>query len=208
MSKLAIFYTDNMFPEIITLSLETLYKSVTDDIRIITCVNHHIENNPFEEVIVYNPIRNHYNIIEKILAGMNHVNLKDYNYISFLEHDVLYPEGYFDYPDFTSTMCNENYIGMIATGFQKRVPGQMPLHQMVMTTVFALQHFQNLLKPAKTHGVVVEPHLDAKWTSKFPAIHLNHGKNFTSHFNCYSQTTTPVDDYWGNYLDIWNKIKH
>lgn len=203
--KLGVFYTDNAFPEIINLSLETLAKYVTADVKIITCVNYHIEGNPFEELIVNNPVRSHYNIIEKILTGLNHID--DYKYVSFLEHDVLYPEGYFDYPDLTSAICNDNYIGMIAAGFQRRLPCQLPLHQLTMTKEFALQHFNNLVERSRTQGVVVEPSIEGRWNSLHPAIHLNHGRNFTSHFNCYSKDTMKNNTYWGNHLDIWNKIK-
>lgn len=203
--KLGVFYTDNAFPEIINLSLETLAKNVSDDVRIITCVNHHIETNPFEEIIVNNPVRSHYNIIEKILAGLTHCD--DYQTVSFLEHDVLYPEGYFDYPEFKNAMYNNTYIGIKMSGFQKKLPCQLPLHQMVMTREFALQHFQDLLGPSKNQSVIVEPRTDERWDSKYPAVHMNHGRNFTSHFNCYSKETTDRDAYWGYYMDILNKIK-
>lgn len=204
--KLAILYTDNAFPEILNLSLETINKA-SKDIKVITCANIHIENNPFEELIVNNPIRNHYNIIEKILTAINYSKtIGDYKYVSFLEHDVLYPEGYFDYPDFVNVIYNENYKGLCREGFQERVACQLPLHQMTMTVEFALNHFNALLKPSKTHGVEVEPRVQSKYTTIHPAVHINHGRNFTSHYNCYSKQTVPNNDYWGNYLEIWNKI--
>jgi hypothetical protein len=206
MSKLGIFYTDNAFPKIISLSLEKLKLSSTE-IRIVTCVNEHIENNPFEQLIVNNPIRNHYNIIEKILKGITYAKTTgEYKYVSFLEHDVLYPEGYFNYPDFKDAIINDNYIGMCSKGFQKKLPCQHPLHQLTMTIDFALNHFNSILKPSKTQGVIVEPIVDNHYSAINPAIHINHGMNFTSHFNCYDKNYMLTNDYWNDYSDLWSKL--
>lgn len=205
--KLAILYTDNAFPEILNLSLETINKA-SKDIKVITCANIHIENNPFEELIVNNPIRNHYNIIEKILTAINYSKtIGDYKYVSFLEHDVLYPENYFDYPDFTDVIINDNYIGMCKDGFQNKLPCQLPLHQMTMEINFALQHFGRLLEPSKTRGVEVEPKIKNRYYSKYPAVHINHGRNFTSHFNCYGKIFILHNSYWGGHAPLWDRIK-
>jgi hypothetical protein len=204
MSKLGIFYTDNPFPEIINLSLEKLSLS-SNGVKIITCVNRHIDNNPFEEIVVNNPVRNHYNIIEKILAALSIGS--EYTNVSFLEHDVLYPEGYFNYPEFKDVIINDNYIGMCKYGFQNKVPCQLPLHQMTMKMNFAINHFQNLLAPSKIRGVEVEPRIEKRYRSTNPAVHINHGDNFTSHFNCYDKNFSNKNSYWGDHQTIWNKIK-
>jgi hypothetical protein len=207
MSKLAILYTDNAFPEILNLSLEKL-SLISTDVRIIVCANKPIENNKFEEIIVNNPIRNHYNIIEKILAAINHgQSTGDYKYVSFLEHDVLYPQNYFDYPDFKDAIINDNYIGMCKDGFQNKLPCQLPLHQMTMEITFALQHFNKLLEPSKTRGVEVEPKINNRYYSNYPAVHINHGRNFTSHFNCYGKIFTLHNSYWKDHKPLWDRIK-
>ncbi len=37
-----------------------------------------------------------------------------------------------------------------------------------------------------------------------PSIHINHGRNFTSHFNIYSKEEVwPSDPYWGDAADWW-----
>ena len=46
---------------------------------------------------------------------------KQYKYVTFLESDVLYAEGHFDYPDFKgNSICNMNYKGLCEKGFQER----------------------------------------------------------------------------------------
>lgn len=207
MSKLGIFYTDNAFPKILNLSLEKL-KLSSKGVRIITCVNSHIENNPFEEIIVNNPIRNHYNIIQKILTGIEHAkNTGNYKYVSFLEHDVLYPEGYFDYPEFSESAMNENYIGICSVGFQKRNQCQNVLHQTTMELEFAIKHFKNLEPKSRRMGVELEPNIKTKFNTLNPSVHINHGRNFTNHYDCYDRVSTVGEnEYWGNYSDLWEKI--
>jgi hypothetical protein len=121
--------------------------------------------------------------------------------VSFLEHDVLYPEGYFDYPDFETGVCtNMNYKGICADGWQNKTANHEPLHQMTMKFDEALVHFEALIKEAIAKGgVLLEPQSKrSKWKCVHPAVHMNHGKHFTSHFSIYSKETHQVDEYWGD----------
>jgi len=204
--KAAVFYTDNTNPHITEFVLQTIDKN-RGDVKVITCSNTPIENNPFENLIYNNPVRCHENILQKILMCLNHLKeIGEYKYVSFLEHDVLYPEEYFDYPDFKDVICNMNYIGICENGFQEKLPAQLPLHQMTMTLDFAIRNFEEKMKITKKQGwAFIEPENVRTYDTTNSAIHINHGKHFTSHFQCYKKETTPEDQYWGNYNKIWTK---
>lgn len=206
--KAAIFYTDNTNPHITKFVLDTINK-ITKDVKVITCSNTPIEDNPFENLIYNNPVRCHENILQKILMCLNHLKeTGEYKYVSFLEHDVLYPEGYFDYPDFKNTICNMNYIGICENGFQEKLPAQLPLHQMTMTIDFAIKNFEEKMEVTKKQGwAFIEPEHVERYKSINPAVHINHGKHFTSHFQCYKKETKIEDQYWGNYNKTWKECK-
>lgn len=204
--KAAIFYTDNTNPHITKFVLNTINKN-TKDIKVITCSNTLIEDNPFENLIYDNPVRCHENILQKILMCLNHLKESGkYKYISFLEHDVLYPEGYFNYPEFKNVICNMNYIGVCENGFQEKLPAQLPLHQMTMTLDFAIKNFEEKMEITKKQGwAFIEPESVERYKTINSAVHINHGKHFTSHFQCYKKETTTEDQYWGNYNKIWKE---
>ena len=204
--KAAIFYTDNTNPHITKFVLDTINKSA-EGVKVVTCSNTPIEDNPFENLIYNNPVRSHENILQKILMCLNHLKeTGEYKYVSFLEHDVLYPEGYFDYPEFKDAICNMNYIGICENGFQEKLPAQLPLHQMTMTIDFEVENFEEKMEITKKQGwAFIEPERVERYSSINPAVHINHGRNFTSHFQCYKKETTPDNQYWKNYNKIWKE---
>jgi hypothetical protein len=205
--KVGIFYTDNTNPHITKIVLETLIKN-TKDIKIITCSNEEINDNPFENLIYYNPERSHKNITEKIQYCINHLkNIGEYEYISFLEHDVLYPENYFDFPEFNGCICNMNYIGICEKGFQEKLPAQLPLHQMTMRFEYAINHFEEKMRIIEKQGWdCLEPNEVERYNTKYPSIHINHGRHFTSHYQCYTNANSINNEYWGDSKLIWDKI--
>jgi hypothetical protein len=213
--KIGIFYSNNFNSKInssISLSLQKINDCSTD-VDIVTNVWNKIENNPFLETISWTNSSSHLNQILQILQCLfTAENIQSYEYVSFLEHDVLYPVGYFDYPDFDNNIiCNKNYIGINKLGFQTLVQHDKPLSQITMKFQYAKKHFLSLLPNALlvNHGNVDkfkdEPVMD--WFSKNPAVHINHGYNFTSHFNCYGKSVISKNDYWGEhekYLYLFN----
>lgn len=206
-NKLGIFYTNNNVPHVVKESILSLekFKNIAD---IISCVWYPISENPFFEVGAMTKSSSHLNIIIQILQLLYIAKeTKPYKYVSFLEHDVLYPDGYFDYPDFSDgVMTNWNYKGLCSSGWQDKTANHEPLHQMTMVFDDAILHFENLLKDAiRLGGVLVEPEIKRlKWNCPNPAVHINHGKHFTSHFNIYSRITHSNDQYWGD-ADKWVK---
>jgi hypothetical protein len=207
--KLGIFYTNNNVDNVVSESLQTLTK-FKDKADILTCVWKPIPNNPFFEVGAMTRSSNHLNIVIQILQLLYAAkNSGEYDYVSFLEHDVLYPDGYFDFPDFEGgVLTNMNYMGICSAGFQKRNADHEPLHQMTMRFNDAIAHFEKLFKEAIQNGqVLLEPQSKrSKWHCANPAIHVNHGRHFTSHFTIYGHGVDEVDPYWGEFKELSNKL--
>jgi len=203
-NRLGIFYTNNNVDKVVQKSLESLtkFKGKAD---ILTCVWNPIPDNPFYQAIAMTKSSNHLNIVIQILQLLYVAKeIGDYKYVSFLEHDVLYPDGYFDFPDFeTGVQTNMNYMGVCTEGWQVKTAAHEPLHQMTMIFSEAITHFENMLREAiRNGGILLEPQSNrTQWFSKYPAVHMNHGKHFTSHFNIYSKETYFVDKYWGDFVE-------
>ena len=130
-SRLGIFYSDNNENRIqncISLSLECIRRASYNKADIITSVWQSIDNNPFVQILAPFHARCHLNQVLQILQCLYTAKSTGaYKYVSFLEHDVLYPEGYFDYEDFDGDcICNTNYIGMNKNGFQSKTPHHQP----------------------------------------------------------------------------------
>lgn len=207
--KLGIFYTNNNVDKVVKASLDTLTK-FNGKADILTCTWKHIEGNPFYEAMAMTKSSNHLNIVIQILQLLYVAKSSgNYDYVSFLEHDVLYPDGYFDYPEFEDgVITNMNYMGICASGFQKRMAAHEPLHQMTMRFKDALVHFENLFKEAIANGqVLLEPEMRrGKWECVNPAVHVNHGKHFTSHYTIYGAGNIEHDPYWGDFKDWSQKL--
>ena len=79
------------------------------------------------------------------------------------------------------------------------------MHQMTMRIEDALEHFHGILGNALTtnSGLIETQILNRKqWSAANPAIHINHGSHFTSHFNIYRKDNTYTSHpYWGEHSD-------
>lgn len=205
--RLGIFYTNNYNEKIydtIDLSLDTIKEAVCEKADIITCVWNRIINNPFLEIISQTKISSHLNQVLQILQSLYTAKKlnSSYKYVSFLEHDCLYPEGYFDYKDFSENcICNMNYIGLSKDGWQDKDEYQMPLSQMVMKFDYAIKHFESILPNAliTNTGEVDRIEDIGIWNCVNSAVHVNHGYHFTSHYETYDKQKSLLNDYWGDY---------
>lgn len=205
--KLGIFYSNNTNQKIwpsIYKSIETIHESAKNDVDIITCMWQPMPDNPFIELISWYTHQSHLNQILQILQCLfTAKQLNSYEYVSFLEHDVMYPMGYFDYPniEFGEIYTNMNYGGINSNGWQTRNQNDEPLHQMTMRFDDAIQHFLNILPNALlSNSGNVEPDnlIRKQWYCKHEAIHINHGIHFTSHNSIYKKTDTYlIHPYWG-----------
>jgi hypothetical protein len=216
-NKLGIFYTNNdnaKTSQTILKSLETIKTAAEGKADIITSVWYSIKDNPFPEYNSWTKYSSHLNQVLQIMQLL-YVGQKMgiYKYVSFLEHDVLYPEGYFNFPEFDSgqVLTNMNYGGLCIDGWQKRNQHDKPLHQMTMNFNDAIKYFESILPNALiTNDASIEPqNMDRiQWNCENEAIHVNHGLHFTSHFSIYSKTHVEKNhNYWGSYNNFLNLLQ-
>jgi hypothetical protein len=206
-NRLGIWYSnDQRNHPAVKKSLETIQKAAEGKADIVTCVWNPIESNPFHQVMSWNKSSSHLNqllqILQCIYVGKT---INEYRYVSFLEHDVMYGEGYFDYPDFErgAVWTNMNYGGINRDGWQHRGQDDEPMHQMTMRIEDALEHFHSILGNAlvTNSGMIETQTLTRKqWFAANPSIHINHGSHFTSHFSIYQKHNTYREHpYWGSH---------
>lgn len=208
-NKVGIFYSNNITPSInpaIQASLESIRVAAKDKVDIYTCMWKHEPKNPFTEYIAWTNTSSHLNQLLQIMQLLYSAReINNYEYVSFLEHDVLYAEGYFDYPEFTSgeVYTNMNYMGMNKEGYQPLIQRDKPFHEMTMRFEDAIRHCENILPNALivNSGSIEAQDLKIKqWESSQPSIHINHGHHFTSHYNVYSKTNLfKKHPYWGSH---------
>jgi hypothetical protein len=210
-NKLGIFYSNNNNPKIfpaIDKSLQTIKEASEGIADIITCVWNPIPTNPFVELRSWYTSQSHLNQLLQIMQCLYSAReIKEYEYVSFLEHDVLYPKGYFDYPDFKSgqVITNMNYGGLHSTGWQERNQDDEPFHQMTMRFDDAIRHCERILPNAlRTNSGMIETQTMGRlqWRCDNEAMHINHGIHFTSHNSIYSKSKIYSNhSYWGKCID-------
>lgn len=207
--RLGIWYSnDTKGHPAVKKSLETIYKAAEGVADIMTCVWNPIDFNPFNQIISWNKNSSHLNQLLQILQCIYAAQtVKEYKYVSFLEHDVMYGEGYFHYPEFQNgrILTNMNYGGINSNGWQWRGQDDEPMHQMTMRVDDAIGHFLSILPNALvTNSGLIESQtlIREQWKAPNQSIHINHGGHFTSHFNIYRRDNTYIEHpYWGNHSD-------
>ena len=212
--KLGIFYSNNNDPSIydaIRASLASIKVAAEGKADIMTCMWHPEPMNPFQEYMAWTHSSSHLNQLLQIMQLLYTArSYHPYKYVSFLEHDVLYPEGYFDYPEFEPgiMMTNMNYMGMNKDGYQYLGQRDEPFHQVTMRFEDAITHCESILPNALvTNAGMIEPQKlkREQWLCKHPAIHINHSKHFTSHYNVYKKDDLFQNhDYWGGHYSWQN----
>jgi hypothetical protein len=205
LTRLGIWYTNNDNPKTertILASLDNL--NYISNMDIITSVWHPIKRNKFPELISPYRVSSHLNQLLQILQCLYFAReIKEYDYVSFLEHDVLYPSDYSSFPDFAEDvmLCNMNYGGLCYSGWQEKNQQDQPMHQITMRFSAAIRQMEGKLANAlNTNSGCIEPEMKrVNWECKNQAIHINNGYHFTSHNSIYSKDTYPDHKYWGNY---------
>ena len=214
--KLGIFYSNNNNKDIwdsIYKSLESVKIASNGKADIITCLWENMPLNPFYNIPSWYRSQSHLNqllqIMQCLFLGKQ---MGKYDYVSFLEHDVLYPEGYFDYPDFESgqVLTNMNYGGINKDGWQKRTQNDEPFHQMTMTLDDAIDHCMRILPNAlltNSGNIETDKLKRIQWNCENEAIHINHGVHFTSHNSISNRLITyKTHPYWGehsNFIELF-----
>ena len=211
-NKLGIFYSNNNTPSIypaINASLKSIEKAAEGKADILTCMWQKQPLNPFPEFMAWTNTSSHLNQLLQVMQLLYQAReISHYDYVSFLEHDVLYPEGYFDFPEFEEgiVMTNMNYMGINSDGFQPLGQRDEPFHQMTMRFDEAIKHCESIFANALIRNSgLIEPQsmIRKQWNCINPSIHINHGKHFTSHFNVYTKDTYTYHEYWGEHKNVW-----
>ena len=209
--RLGIFYSNNVKAETNPTIIESLkqIKRASEGIADIqTCMWRNEPQNPFIEHIAWTQTQSHLNQLLQIMQLLYSAReVKQYEYVSFLEHDVLYGEGYFDYPQFEGgkVLTNMNYMGICGDGYQPLGQRDEPFHQMTMRFDDAILHCQDILSNALiTNSGMIEPQTleRIQWESTNPSIHINHRHHFTSHYNVYRKDAMFSEHpYWGKHSE-------
>ena len=216
MRILGCWYSNNGIHPLITNSSLISIKKASDsykNVNVVTCNWSHHPQNPFEEHLTLYKMGVHLGIILQVLRIFYEEDKKGntYDTVSFLEHDVLYPDDYFhrvkeSFRSNPLTVINLDYIGMNQTGWLDVVQRDEPMHQFSFQYQTARKHFDLLVKEAVLNGnVILEGNKYSKITIPYkgdkPSCHINHSKHFTSHFNCYAKESKgkTIHPYWGEF---------
>jgi hypothetical protein len=210
-NKLGIFYSNNnnmsIWPAIYK-SLDTIKTAADGKADIVSCMWNPMPDNPFHQISSWYQSQSHLNQLLQIMQCLYSAKeMHDYEYVSFLEHDVMYPEGYFDFNDFESgkVLTNMNYGGINKDGWQHRGQSDEPFHQMTMRFDDAIKHCESILPNAlRTNSGMIETQTmrRTQWEAPNQSIHINHGVHFTSHNSIYRKDNLYTEHpYWGNHSD-------
>lgn len=196
---LGVFCTTNKISPVLLQTVLTQLKLAVEsttlaDVNIVTCSWKEIPDNPFEgRITPFNDL-GHLNYILQIKQALVGSTA---DMVCMLEHDVLYPNNYFDEVvknwDYNKYgVCNNNYIGMNETGYLAVKERHQPYSLMSMAKFFLEQQLD--YKVNKVISNIVESELpgynpkygwccvepDDKtlfahipFTDNYPAIHVN-----------------------------------
>ena len=210
-NRLGIFYSNNnnhsIWPAIYK-SLDTIKTAAEGKADIVSCMWNPMPDNPFHQIHSWYQSQSHLNQLLQIMQCLYSAKeMHDYEYVSFLEHDVMYAEGHFDFPDFEKgqVLTNMNYGGINRDGWQYRGQSDEPFHQMNMRFDDAIKHCESILPNAlRTNSGMIETQTMKRiqWESPNQSIHINHGIHFTSHNSIYRKDNLYTQHpYWGQHSD-------
>jgi hypothetical protein len=163
--------------------------------------------------------RSHATIVKQINEALDAGPIMDV--VSFLEHDVLYPQDYFQKVGdafagnpTAAVVSNLDYIGLNAQGWQPVKERHEPMHQLSMRWAFAIENMERASKEAESGSALLEPQGDrSNWVrlpaspglGLMPAVHVNHNAGrFTSHGDvCYAPAISTNHSHWGEHRNFW-----
>src|SRR6266545_4445377 len=224
LSVLGCWYTNNnLHPKILKSSLDRLVMAQDQSrqrVEIRTCSWGPLERSPFRGYLTHFRLALHLGIAMQILRILYEVRAEglEPDLVCFLEHDVLYPEDYFDrlaealqsHPDKLG-VSHLDYIGVNETGWCEVVCRQQPLHQMALRYATALEHLEGVVRLCIVKAATnLEPEdksvlVQLPYTGQRPSVHVNHSRHFTSHYNCYARDAAgrTVHAYWGDFRQYY-----
>jgi hypothetical protein len=221
---LGIFCThNNINPELLKTVLNRIKiaqeNSLHCEVQIVTCSWEKIPDNPFRGLITPFRVYGHLNYllqIRQVMATYRHNDI-----ICILEHDMLYPDNYFDFvcdnwSEGKYGVYNMNYIGMNDTGYLKVRQRDCPMSLCSAARFYFDRFITRKIDEAMDKlssadpSVYVEPPIEdfklIDYTGDKPCIHVNmnkrgdwgsgrEGKNhhFTNHCEvCYEEDSNGV----------------
>jgi len=217
-----VWYTNNAAPEIVLhKSLESIQKAAdvsTTPVEVWASVWEPIPGNPFREVQANFRLGVHLGIAMQILQVLydRQAAGEPPAFVAFLEHDVLYPPGYFDQataaieaaPDKLG-VWNDNFIGLRRGGWCEKSQTDLPTHQLVMRFDAAIAHLEQVVRECiQRRARCIEPDDKSRFARVAfegpPAVHVNHERHFTSHPNIYAADPfCQVHPFWGEAADFY-----
>lgn len=224
MKILGLWYSNNAaHPKILQSSLASLNDAVAfakGDAEVRTCCWSKIEGNPFKDTPAIFRLGVHFSINLQILKIMYEA-LKageKWDAVAYLEQDVLYPEWYFRWilrllaeNEKAQGVINLNYVGMREHGFVRVNQRDEPMHQISQRWDAALAHQEFCVRECIRLGARnVEPDDKAGFVriqydeEIQPAVHINHDKHFTSHYNIYAKEPWVEEHpHWGDFRQYY-----
>jgi hypothetical protein len=212
---LGVYYTHSqVFQPLKLASVNSVEKMIanTPDSKVVYSVWEYMDWIPEEkQQRTYFRHNGHMNIALQIYRIL--LTNPEYEYVAFLEHDVLYYENYLN--DLRNNIKDgyygiswRSYCGMNANGFQKVNQRDEPMSMLSMKYQSAVDLMKNRIDYYTVNGAgCIEP--DDKsgllWVEGEENVHVNmnetdHSHHLTSHYNIYSKTDIfNPHPYWGDY---------
>ena len=209
--KLGIFYTNNkIHPKILNASLKSINKcnidvivSCLSDIPIDYLIGE--DKNNIYQIKSTQERNSSLTIITQILQSLYEAkNRQDisYNYVSFLEHNVLYHISHFDYP-LGDIMFNTAYLGLCDHGYQLRRHYHLPSYQLTMKFDNAIPYFEaqrDAILNNKMNDLDMDSHICNTYLSIIPSVYINYPNNEENYDSTFSSIqTSAFHPYWGIY---------
>ena len=208
--KLSVIYYSNnrVAPRLQRFCLEALGSAVSQAGAELVCVTWEPVPAPGARQIVWpHRVANHCNVYQQILAG---IALARGQVVSLVEHDVLYPPGYFEAIAEAGTdgLCyNTNVWRLNRHGFF-RADGSHLLSNCGGRCGAVARAIRSKLAEARSGGFPewAEPEADLEFTAPRPVIDVRHGSNFTGDRRPRNGRYRTRIDYWGGcerYTKLW-----
>jgi Glycosyl transferase family 2 len=224
LTVLGCWYTNNVVhPKILRASLNRLalaQKNSRQRVEVLTCSWETIAGNPFPAYLTHFRLGVHLGIAMQILRILYEAEAAGLtpDLVCFLEHDVLYPEDYFDRMARAVHerldrlgASNLDCIGMNHTGWCQVICRQEPMHQMALRFPYAVEHLEQVQRACIVQAAVnLEPDdksilVRLPYQGDRPSVHINHNHHFTSHPNCYARDSVgeTFHPYWGPFQQYY-----
>jgi hypothetical protein len=187
---LGVFCTTNQInPELLQTVIKRIQIAAENaqecDVEIVTCPWLHIADNPFEETLSFSKAYGHLNYALQIKQVLSKHKS---DIVAVLEHDMLYPDNYFDnivknWDNTRYGVWNLNYEGINDSGFLNVRQRDAPFSTLAAARFYFDAHMNKKLDEALSRfgtgnaSIFIEPELaDFKilpYTGEKPCLHVN-----------------------------------